>query len=425
VIEGKINMQKKMKHPNRLRTLIREAGLHIREVRRETEIPESTLYYWAAGNGIIPKEDRLTLAQVIGCSPHDLAPDYDMVELLCESNNSASRQEMAIKRRELLQLLGVAGGALLVSDIDLDCIATSLSKLSHVDIPVIDDLEVIHNRYWNLFMSTSLKSSILDGVLGQLKMQVQFLKEAQGTQPYQRLCTLASSTSQLMGEIFFDLHDRDTAQSCYTFAAMSAKEASAYDLWASALVRHSYLSIFADDFEHALVLLKQAEYIAQRGDSALPTKYWVAATRAEAESGIGNLPACQHAFENAQAVYNLTEKMPAWIRFDGSRLPALQGASYVRLKQPDLAEKSLQQALQESAKTKRRRAMILSDLALAAIQQTNIEQACRYAEEAVTLASDSASGFLRNTVFKIQRQLAPFADVEAVNVLRQQMSVLA
>ncbi len=418
-------MQKKVKHPNKLRALIKEAGLHIREVHRETGIPESTLYYWASGNGIIPKEDRLALAQVIGCSPHDLAPHYGMVELLCESNNSALRQEMAIKRRELLQLLGIAGGALLVSDIDLDHIATTLAGLSHVDIPVIDDLEIIHNRYWNLFMSASLKSSILDGVLGQLKMQVQFLKDGQGAQVYQRLCTLVSSTSQLVGEIFFDLHDHDAAQSCYTFAAMSAKEAKAYDLWASALVRHSYLSIFTDDFEHALVLLAQAEHIAQRGDSALPTQCWVAATSAEAESGMGNLSACQLAFEKAQMVYNLAETKPAWIRFDGSRLPALQGACYVRLKQSDLAEQSLQQALQESAKTNRRRAMILSDLALVSIQQKDIEQACKYTEEAVTLTSDSGSGFLRNTVFKIQQQLEPFADIEAVNVLRKQMSVLA
>src|SRR5438046_5321126 len=75
-------MKQKAQHPNRLRALLREAGLTMREVHREATIPESTLYYWAAGHGVIPKEDRMTLACVIGCFPHDLAPKYDMRTLL-------------------------------------------------------------------------------------------------------------------------------------------------------------------------------------------------------------------------------------------------------------------------------------------------------------------------------------------------------
>jgi hypothetical protein len=71
----------KAQHPNKLRALLREAGLTVREIHRETTIPESTIYYWAAGHGVIPKEDRLTLARVIGCFPHDLAPYYDISAL--------------------------------------------------------------------------------------------------------------------------------------------------------------------------------------------------------------------------------------------------------------------------------------------------------------------------------------------------------
>jgi len=72
------------------------------------------------------------------------------------------------------------------------------------------------------------------------------------------------------------LHDHDTAQSCYVFAASSAKEAKAFDLWGSALVRYSYLPIFEKRYESAVPLLEQAEAIARRGDPALPTRYWAA-----------------------------------------------------------------------------------------------------------------------------------------------------
>ena len=418
-------MVQKTQHPNRLRALLREVGLTVREVHRETAIPESTIYYWAAGHGVIPKEDRITLARLIGCFPHDLAPNYDMLELPNENVSAGLGREMLIKRRELLQLLAIAGGTLLTSDIDWDHIEASLIRSSHIDTGLVSDLETINSHYWSLFMAASPKSSVLDGVLGQLKMHIQFLKEAHTTQTRQRLCALASSMSQLAGEIFFDLHDHDTAQSCYAFAASSAKEAKAYDLWASTLVRYSYLPIFEERFENAVPLLEQAEVLAQRGDPILPTRYWAAATYAEAESGMGNLKASQSAFERTHDVSTLTEISPAWIRFDASRLPALQGACYVRLEQPGLAEPVLKQALQESAKTNRRRAMILSDLTLCALQQAEVEKASAYAEEVVTLTASSASGFLRNTVFKIQQQLTPFASIEAVRTLNERVASLA
>ncbi|MEO7020772.1 MAG: helix-turn-helix transcriptional regulator [Ktedonobacteraceae bacterium] len=412
------------KHPNKLRALIREAGLNIREVHRETKIPESTLYYWAAGNGIIPKEDRLILARVIGCTTHELVPQYAMVESLRGSDFSALGGEMIIKRRKLLQLLNITGSALFILDIDWDHLETSLTKPSHMDTAVVNDLEAINNHYWNLFMIAASKSSVLDGVLGQLKMQIQFLTEPQEARTHQRLCSLTSNMGQLAGEIFFDLHDHTTAQSCYAFAATVAREAKAYDLWAGAVVRHSYLPIFDERHEDALSLLKQAENIAQRGDPALPTKYWAAATYAEAESGVGNLKACQSALERAHGVHDIKGTSPAWTRFDGSRLPALQGACYVRLGQPHLAEPVLQEALQQRTKSDRRRAMILSDLALSALQQTHIEKACAYAQEVLTIVSHTSSGFLRNNLLKIQQQLVPFADVEEVKTLKNSIASL-
>jgi len=172
-------MTQKGKYPNGFRALLREAGLTMREVHRETTIPESTLYYWAAGHGIIPKEDRIILARLIGCFPHDLAPKYAMLERRYENTSSERGREMLIKRRELVQLLSITSSALLTSDIDWDRVEVSLKKLSQIDDALMCDLEIINSRYWSLFMAASQKLSVLDGVLGQLKMQIQFLREAQ------------------------------------------------------------------------------------------------------------------------------------------------------------------------------------------------------------------------------------------------------
>ena len=69
--------------------------------------------------------------------------------------------------------------------------------------------------------------------------------------------------------------------------------------------------------------------------------------------------------------------------------------------------------------------MILSDLALSALQQADVEKACKYADEVITLTSSCSSGFLRNNLLKIEQQLALFADVEAVRKLEKRVALLA
>jgi len=392
----------------------------MRELATETDIPEQTLYWYAAGHGIIPRERRVKLAHVIGCDAQDLAPMHDVEE------SPHVRKDMTIKRRELLRLLGIAGGALLVSDIDMERLDASLANPIYTNASVVSDLETITNRCWNLYLASVSKPSVLDGVLGQLNMQTQFLNESHPPEVRQGLCAVTSNMSQLAGEIFFDLHDHDAAQSCYLFAATAAKEAKAYDLWASALIRHSYLPIFNGQHENALPMLKLAERIALRGDSAFPTRYWAAATYAEAESGVGNSKACQRALERAGEVHHIAgTRPPAWTRFDGSRLAALQGACYVRLKEPALAMPVLEKALQQQTNSSRRRGMILSDLAVASIQQGQIENACTYANELVNISAQLSSGFLRSNLAQIQQQLTPFSVSTPVKSLEKHIATLS
>ena len=147
------------------------------------------------------------------------------------------------KRRELLRFLGIASGIVLMPfpDMDWECVIGALKKHSQLDTTVIQDFEAINNRYWHLYVAAASKSLVLDGVLGQFKMLVHFLKEPHTAHMHQHLCTLSSDLSQLAGEIFFDRHEHKMANTCYAFAMSTAKEAKAIDLWASALVRSSFL----------------------------------------------------------------------------------------------------------------------------------------------------------------------------------------
>jgi tetratricopeptide (TPR) repeat protein len=335
------------------------------------------------------------------------------------------KDELRLKRRELLRVLSVAGSVLLLPDVDWERVDTAIGSPSHIDMAVLKDLKRINASLWNLFMAAPSKASVLDGVLGQFKMYATFLKEPQTRQTRRHLNALASDLSQLAGEIFFDSKDHDAAQHCYVFAASTAKEAKAYDLWASALARHSYLPLFDDHYDTVLPLIQQAQRIALHGNSELPTRYWVASIEAEAHSGVGKLEACQEALERANGVTDLDGNSPNWVRFDGSRLPALREACFVRLNQPDLAMLALNEALSINTKQSRRRAMVLADLSLASLQQHSVEKACFYADEVVGFVERGGSSFLKGSLSKIHQQLKPYADAMPVKLLQQHIAVLA
>jgi len=342
----------------------------------------------------------------------------------------ASLQEhiMKLKRRELLYLLSIAGSALLLPlpDIDWDRIERTLAKPSQLDKQAINDLTIINSSFWSLYRGSAAKFTVLDGVLGQLKTLIGFLKESHPALLHGQLCALASDLSQLAGEIFFDANDYSTAQSCYTFAAASAKEANQYDLWSCALVRSSFLPIYDERFHDALPLLHAARNIVSRGDTTLVTRFWIAAVEADAQAGVGNLSMCQQALDCAAEVCHVKGgSNGGWLRFDGDRLPEQRGACFVKLERPDLAIPTLLSSLDHLSTPTRRRGMVLNDLATALAQQGHIEQACIYADEVVGIATQAASGVLKKGIHSLRLQLESFANCSAVSNLDQKITLLA
>lgn len=65
------------------------------------------------------------------------------------------------------------------------------------------------------------------------------------------------------------------------------------------------------------------------------------------------------------------------------------------------------------------------DLATGALQQHNVEQACSYAEAVIDIVTLGSTGFLRDGMQKLRRQLEPYAGSASVNGLDQRMRLLA
>ena len=68
--------------------------------------------------------------------------------------------------------------------------------------------------------------------------------------------------------------------------------------------------------------------------------------------------------------------------------------------------------------------MVLTDLAIASLQQGNIDQACFYANEVVDIAHQKPSGILKKGIHGLRTELAPFAQTDAVKNLDKRVQVI-
>jgi hypothetical protein len=128
------------------------------------------------------------------------ADKLNLLNMPAMSENLAAGDDMNTKRRELLRLLSVAGSTLALSfPVDWDRISDAVTSPSHIDSIVVEDLETINRRFWSLYLAASSKSSILDGVTGQLRTLVQFLREPHSERTHQQICALTSDSAQLAG----------------------------------------------------------------------------------------------------------------------------------------------------------------------------------------------------------------------------------
>lgn len=416
-------------YPNTLRSLIELAGYSFREVSEETKIPERTLYDWASGKRVIPRKDRRILAIFLGCTIEDLAPcSSQCVVQLPQNGNRPQEQEeeMDKKRRTLLYTLSIASSSLLLPlpHVDWEGVEKVVITQSLPDESMLHDLKMINHHYWRVSCGSSSKIIAFDGVLGQLQMLTELLKDAHTASLKRKLNILASDIAQLAGEIFFDKNDYHTAQSCYAFAAMAAKEASHYDLWACALVRNAFLPIYNQQYSAAFSLLSAAEQIAAHGDTSLVTRHWISAVAAEAYAGYGNAAACQKALEYAERVQDIQNGgNGGWLRFDGTRLPEQRGACFVHLQQSDLAVSVLKEALMQHPTPTRRRGMVLNDLAQAMLLQKEVEQACLYAHEVIEIASQRPSGVLKKGLQAFHMKLEPFSQMDVARTFNQHLNL--
>jgi hypothetical protein len=363
---------------------------------------------WEAGGTVPVPFVRPKLADALGVSSAELnavLDGYEQPSLVPAAEAVTSRlKDTDLPRRDLLRLLSLGGTVIAGAELAGDRAMAGPGDLS--DGASVEDFTNFNQQLWRIFAMASAKQAVYPLVTQQLDVLVDRLKRTRHTATRHALCELTCDLFQLAGEIFFDNDQYMSAAHCYTLAAQAAREANTHDLWACALTRHAFISVYERQYVDTVPMLTSAADLAVRGDSALSTRYWVSAVQAEASAGLGDLAACERALGLAEQVHALGAEgqTGGWLRFDGSRLPEQRGTCYTLLGKADLAETSLQEALRLPVSL-RRRGSVLVDLASVGMMRRDVEQTVSHATAALDLAGQSGSGVIARKLAGLNQQL--------------------
>ncbi|GGS59478.1 helix-turn-helix domain-containing protein [Actinokineospora fastidiosa] len=335
-----------------------------------------------------------------------------------------------MNRRDLLRLFSMTGALLgLPADEaalgDVDRLAGA-AHTGMVDTIGTAEFAQLNSHLWRVFVLSPTKAQVLPLARAQLDVLTDSLRRPQTPAIRRRLCELTADLYQLVGEIFFDGDRYTDAAHCYALAATAGREAAASDLWACALTRHAFIAVYERRFAEAVPLLELAADLARRGDPALSTRQWIAAVQAESFAGLGDLDACQRALDMAAEVQHLQGPVHngGWLRFDGSRLAEERGTCYVNLGRYDLAEAALTDAL-ESDLTARRKAGVLTDLAMIGVHRRDPDQVATYVDAALATARQTGSGVIARKLRGLQPNLAPLLTDQQIQRLDAEITELA
>ncbi|MGW7446470.1 transcriptional regulator [Kitasatospora sp. NPDC054795] len=324
-----------------------------------------------------------------------------------------------MKRRDVLSLLATTGALIALPS------AERPSPRSGTATSLTEAGPEVNAHLWKLFGLSDSKQAVYPMVKHQLGLLAEGLGGSQSDESRRQLCSMVGDLYQLAGEIFFDANRYTDAAQCYTLAASAGREAGAFDLWACALTRHAFVELYENRFAVAAPILAAASQVAERGDSQLSTRYWVAAVQAEAFAGLGDFEATERALGTAEQVHDLSGRPhnDGWLRFDGSRLAEERGTCYLALGRPDLAEQALTSALSQQLSL-RRRGAVFAELAALGVERRDLDQASHYTRAALELVDRTGSGYLGRKLHAVRRRLVPLVADGRASALYQQISAL-
>jgi transcriptional regulator with XRE-family HTH domain len=449
--------EKTCHHANHLRAAIKEAGLTIAEVARETGIPVRTLFDYCAGRVRIPRKRLEAIARLLACPPELLVcrslpgggphllewtqsaeAEADeaspFLTMLGEGATTIDRLRRALLQQLLLPLVTAAPwlhktAQELIEAEAWERLALALKRSSRTDAATLAHLEAVTDLYWELYRSSLAKSDLLHAVSGHLMTLTQLLHAQQPLAIQRRLCVVCSNSAQILGEIALDQHDGERAAASYRLAIELAREGEQSALWALAAGRQAWLLVYQGAGKAALPTLEHALALGKSSQLSGQSLAWLEMMRAEVLAQEQDRSGCERALEHVHSWLDQSqaEQSPdqRWTGFQVSACAAYEGRCYLYLGSLSQARASLQQALQWlPAAPTRRRALVLVDLAHVAAREGELEEACSLAEEALMCACQARSPRALRAVHRLAQALQQWKRLPCVARLNRMLRLL-
>jgi tetratricopeptide (TPR) repeat protein/transcriptional regulator with XRE-family HTH domain len=249
-----------------------------------------------------------------------------------------------------------------------------------------------------------------------------------------RLCTCLSMGMLLIGVSFHNLGQFQAARECFQTALESAHEANHHILQALAWRYTSYSWIRSKEtnrYEHALDTMLQASYYASL-ESDLTVQSFIQAGLAEVYALNNEKEACLKALKCAVELAGYGPGDWYFIhRFNLARLNGYRGLCLQQLYRPDdpdthplleEARQVLKEALSLPNVVALQRAFCIVDMAQIHAREGEVESACEYVKQIISIADTSAP--LRQRLVIVRIHLKPYADVASMRDLDIQMRAL-
>jgi transcriptional regulator with XRE-family HTH domain len=404
----------------------------------------SMISRWECGDRNPDNLYQEKLCTLFGMNAEELGfiPPYNPQE---ELPTLFSVNDTIINRREARKEIGsIIGSTLLapriiVEDTDvLNRLLRIVRRPSIVDTTALTLLETMTRNHWQLYArfenSIQYRHNMLTSVIGHLQTVTHMMEHPQPERIQSTLSSLAGETTQLIGEICFDLKDNESAERYYNASIELARETGNNISLATALGRKSFIPIYSNDPQKALPFLQEAHTKLTDNTSDI-IHAWLFAREAEVYAKIDDANACNEALERAE--YYLERAQPDEVpsyafegeaieaHFTHSLLRGYKGACYTYLKQPAAAQTALKEEIAVMDPSRSiHNAIVRVDLARTYIQQEEIEEACRRANEALHIMVQLQSTRVFQRLLDLRRELEGWKHTEHVKNLDQQMAIL-
>ena len=389
-----------------------EAALTARRdaaVRRDEANREARLQQWRVNNGLPPAEPAHGTALVPAT-----APDGAMLIAPPDPGND-------VERRELLKGIGsFIAGAILNPRLNDLVTSEPHALLRTLGTNSIDAMAMEYydaaTEELGLRFPTVAPLVLLDATVECFSAVRQFLEMRSTFVQHRRLCWLAARLAGLTGVILHETNDHTNAKAWFAAADKAARESEDHQLRAWVLVKKALIPTYTGQPVAVLRLMDEAASLIPHGRGVVAARVYANAARAYAAMGSPNdfetsMDRARAALEQAPkedrrgGVFCFTEKQLAFYT----------GTCYIRLEQPAAARAVIHDAIGLYRRTEVMDPAIMRiDIAVSHFQEGEIEEACRWALQAIDVPTRYRNGSLLQRTVELQQALRPHKDVALV-----------